>query len=142
MQPTKLEYIKEQCRKTNPEIVELKFGCRIVDFMHGEAVIVGIEEYDKKESNCYYQFYDEIPNPMINLSPYHNWTILGRDIRLADCILACELKLLGKHKSMNYPQASKLLGVINWWNKRQDSLDLQSQETIDFLAELLGYNSK
>lgn len=141
-----IETIRQACIKANPEIVELKFGCRIEDFMYGQAVIVGIEKY-KGESDCYYQFYDKIPEPKLNLSPQNfNWTIIGRPIRLADVLLVIP---------ENHSLSIGILGYFeNWilvegdtyklkhfkgikWNLLKDSLEEQSEETLTFISNLL-----
>lgn len=70
-----------------PEGIPLEEGCRIKDFLKGEAVIVGVEHYDS-ESDCYYQFYDKIPKPEIFLSPRGNWDIIGKPLEIGDVLRA------------------------------------------------------
>lgn len=122
-----INYIREKAIEANPSIKDLVFGCRIVDFMKGHAIIVGIEKYEN-ESDCYYQFYDNIPHPIINLSPYHNWTIIGREIRLADVLGICIPKMT---------EREIIKFVLYDWNLLKDSLSDQSPETVEFIYNLL-----
>jgi hypothetical protein len=131
------EIVRQKCIEANPSILDLKFGCRIEDFFKGQAVIVGIEKYDG-ESDCYYSFYDKLPEPHIELSPRnYNWTIIGRKIGIAD-VLMC-IPNIGEFDStkMLNIEMGTVHTVVTMWNLSNDDLDLQSDEMVLAIAEMM-----
>lgn len=134
----KIADIRAACIAANPSITDLVFGCRIKDWKKGEAIIVGVEKYSNGESDCYYQFYNKIPHPIMELSPYHNWEIIGRPIRLADVLLAVtqipRIKMFSQAVIMGAEEPRKIAEI---WDLRNDDLTKQSPKTIDFIHNLL-----
>jgi len=125
----KSEVIRAACVKANPEIVELKFGCayRVKNkpsplpyVVNGEAILQTIKNLDLQ--------------------------IIGRPVRLADVLLAinekkkdwyafdCAGYLLIREFGTS---AFELAGEPSPWNLRSDDLTLQSDDTINFLYELV-----
>lgn len=120
-----IEIIRAACIKTNPEIMELKFGC----FVKGNY-----DEYlftqSYKGSYCF-----------INKSGA-NWLakseelfeIVGRPIRFADVLLAI---LKTKDGCTKGEMKDILLELAYLWNCFADNLSQQSPETLQFLSGLL-----
>jgi hypothetical protein len=138
--PEKLAGIRVACIEANPEIVELKFGCRFHfteeydnyemgsrdvediaigvnrdgDFLH----IVGIaNEYD-------FDHYSEVQS-------------LGRQIRLADVLNAMWLGEFDNNPTLRAEQ-EKVHQLAIMWNLCKDDLTQQSPETIDFIHSLIA----
>jgi hypothetical protein len=122
----KLNFIREKCIAANPEIVELKFGC-----------VIRTKKYrwESTEEIVTAVYPDEIDEVELAFREKHIkhediTEVLGRPIRLADvCWAMFTQKSLG-------PGEYADLAVI-YWNLRADDLEKQSEETINFLYELL-----
>lgn len=129
---TKLQYIREQVIKANPSIKELTFGCKFfigkypaivvntpewkwVDFMVSFSADL-VPKYDRFLRENFKDGEEEIK-------------IIGREIRLADVINA--LPFEGRE------WWGQMSSVVEYWNLKQDNLELQSEETILFLYNLL-----
>ena len=152
----KLETIREKCIEANPSIKDLVFGCEIEN-------VIFYKDAKKKEpdwmrrnelrgtvikdlrSDFLPMWVDYGDQLEFEISPhdYVSFDIIGRPIRLADVLLA-----IRKVKGSAYDFA-ELLG-LDWdsdgiieeyrdsiWNLLKDDLTQQSDETIDFLYELL-----
>lgn len=143
-----------------PDIVALKFGCRVRDFMKGTLTI--LRKIDIVGETPVYDFVfmgtDEEPSYM--RSPYSpNWEILGRDITLADVLLAMNLtghafegiKVIGDKMHFDFPTGEEIhfIDPINgtpgtnyeWGHAEWDlklPFHLQSQETQDFIGRIIG----
>jgi hypothetical protein len=160
-QPEKLQHIREKCIAANPEIVELKFGC-LVDLYAGESAglahvvaEIGICRKHKTVRGCERSNdFSCDPDDGVMLVAEHGGRnlhlrqkktaeiekhkILGRPIRLADIYVA----YLGNGKPSETivdvnNHLSKELKIMTLWNLRADDLEKQSEETINFLYELL-----
>jgi hypothetical protein len=148
-----LNFIREKCIAANPEIVELKFGCGItwsydhylnsvaktrvtkngfiVDFanMPGPSPLLVRLERDKTIKRLHP---DEVQ-------------VLGRPIRLADVLLTIPKNKSAKAQSVSmngdffdFDEDMKDYNVVGSpWNLRADDLEKQSEETINFIYELL-----
>lgn len=137
--------IREKIIAAVPEIVELKFGCCIEDFMRGQAVIIDVQHHEG-ESDTYTQYYDKIPKPEVYQSPFHNWEIIGREIRIADILFAIGKTDCPKHKAFNHLAVSmygefynadeKSGKVLATYNLRKDSL-ADNPQCWDFLHSIL-----
>lgn len=136
----KIETIRQACIKANPEIVELKFGCEVETLNWGKVTITQngddyveyiLPDGTRGDEDTQIYFEKEIQN------------ILGRPIRLADVLLAMEGKISndslslhsGGYRDFLWYQDEKI--QINFWNLLKDSLSDQSEETINFLYQLL-----
>lgn len=126
---TTLEQLKAKIVEANPEIMELKNGCRI-----GDGIIW--------EGSWYGKSYGEMTD---NLDFPEN-EILGRPIRLADVLYAIgKMKLYyvvfvdqeGGFGTAIAGQNPKLFSVMRGWNLLKDSLGEQSPECIELLAKIL-----
>ena len=141
---TNLELIRQKCIETNPEIMELKFGCE-VQYRNSEERVTAIgKEYQNPElPGClfvpvgYPKGTDEFKargNPEIR-----TLHILGRPIRLADVLLAMQAQAEKDlaNRQIPLPRPALFGKVANQWNLKADDLSKQSEETINFIAELL-----
>ena len=159
--------LKQKIIEVVPEIIELKFGCKILekrennfgDVIWTNHIILG--EYYNFNHNGIYE-YSVIPNLCFNVE-HEEWRlpadeiqeriddgelkILGRPIRLADVLLAIGKECMDIKKygdvGLSWGVKGELL-IINEttnsryeWNLKDDNLDNQSKETIKFLEDLL-----
>ena len=145
----KIEAIREACIQANPEIVELKFGCEVYrGAKEGQREFISGRFNDTIALTCISQFGDflpiEVPTALIP-----QWKIIGRPIRLADVLVAILEHPEKKIREKKWSNLRKMLGYDEegnheyiHWNLRKDSLDDQSDATIDFLFELLKDSNK
>lgn len=144
--PTNLEIIKQACIKANPEIMELKLGCKaliyINSYLFAESIIVG-----KTESRVYFTREGRsgvercrIGGDDVNaLNCGYVKRIWGRPTTLADVLLA----LNEKEKFKSNIRSMAINGgfyengkLIAQWDLTK-SLEFQSEDTLNFLAQLL-----
>lgn len=131
----KIEAIHAWCIKANPDIVSLKSGCRVLLKKGVEVTFIsskpmghdGMWVYCKEENGNITKF-------SYNASFKD---IIGRDIRLADVLLA-----LKQHPDCDTSWEYEVASIIIWefsrkWNLRADNLNDQSDETIDFIQSLI-----
>lgn len=164
MREENINTIRRECIKANPEIMELKLGCNIKMFgdSKSEAVILYPHSPEINSPFCTVLCTNGDPTKSFNgnyimhevdVSSYEGWKILGRPIRLADVLLAISHQsyFIGTsiregygcwyktEKDENGDWNSELIGCpeIYSWNLRTDSLTEQSDETLQFLADLL-----
>lgn len=159
-----IETIRQACIKANPEIMELKFGCRILAgglLSDTGFIIRPYTEFGNEKENKYLYWNDSINEARILREK--DFEILGREIRLADVLLALDKKFGMKYGEIRSVGISN--GIFKWcklrngadeafenlvwserwgkngkmyfWDLLHDNLELQSKETINFLAELL-----
>jgi hypothetical protein len=128
--------LKEVIQATNPEIMELKFGCEVIyrtwpvpDFKRGFV-------FQKMDKSIGVLHKGRIPD---FITPERDiWEILGRPIRLADVLFAC-----GANHIISAPRSGGWIkAVVMHWNFLDDNLDHQSDETKQFLIDLLSISSK
>lgn len=127
MQNDKYEQLKTVIQKANPEIMELKFGCGI-ERRYGpypRGKIIG------EDNGTFYVLYDGINQEIETLYNIQESEILGRPIRLADVIYWQMFKTGANAHSGNRDK------IIAKWNFLDDNLDHQSEETKQFLINLL-----
>lgn len=118
MTPTYIQNIREKCVLANPEIVALKFGCKVENFLKGTAIILKVHKY-QGESDCYDVAYYKLPELIVERTPFNNWKILGRDITLADVLLAVEknaLKNLEERGIIPSPRVSLFGRIADKWD--------------------------
>lgn len=148
----KRDFIRQKAIACNPEIVELKFGCRLHHPDYRTAHIYDVSPTGHGNGKKFFTdlghgFYDEtIKDGHIrrnSLDEPDMWKIIGRPVRLADvlnalmhtehtvCIASNErFELFNKAKN-EWEQQFKT------WYLVQDNLESQSEPTIDFIYSLL-----
>lgn len=154
----KLKRIKEKCAGANQGIMELKFGCEIemlfgpsYDPDYGIAIILAECGVCSKHKRCNgekdtcdmdtgfmcLKGSDEDGWCTFEVKSTDKYKILGRPIRLADILLAIDKQYPGNFATV----ASN--GWLHYGDKRcfydlrADDLEKQSEETIEFLYQLL-----
>lgn len=133
---TNLEKIIQACTKANPEIMELKFGCKfkrtgtnsVFIFVHRDG-----ENYRTNEGSSFTKWkWNQIKS---------GYEILGREIRLADVLLAMghEIYIYKLSNKAHFSSTVKDIrcNYFNSWDLLHDNLELQSPQTLQFIAELL-----
>ncbi|HEY1757932.1 MAG TPA: hypothetical protein VGG72_21360 [Bryobacteraceae bacterium] len=139
---TNLDLIRQKCIEANPDIVELKEGC-IVHVNELSHTVFG-KDGGKFMAYLNRPFPDDLLVNDFYDCEFSEGTdeirIIGRPIRLADVLLAA----IGKGLAVNTIGVfmSDEEGIMPHtfraaWNLRKDDLNEQSEETINFLAELL-----
>lgn len=149
MNLTPLQKIRAACIAANPEITELKFGCEIYDHMDGQKhFVTSVNNLGTHDMTVLFQ--GEIVRMVSGVYEKNNYEILGRPIRLADVLLAIDgtyrhgdaitVRIIPGGTFERLHTGNVLPGEWNpqvRWNLRADDLEKQSEETIDFLYELL-----
>lgn len=138
----KLEQLKRKIWKAVPSILELKFGCKIK-----VKIGVFISKYGRQDNIKQFTIYRDIFNDnVLGTSDYDNsrtikkediTAILGRPIVWDDIALALEndINWFITRQGRFFYKGDE---VAIWeWGK---SLDQQSEETIDFLCEVILKN--
>jgi hypothetical protein len=159
----KIKTIREKCIEANPSIKDLVFGCKVKiinydDFDHNdeyplEQTITYVTEYDFGES-------DDVHTLEVGHLEYE-FEIIGRDIRLADVLLAINktnkkdsrgnvgIQSNGCFIFFRHSEGRPELQLAQWynrpreyfetyeWNLLKDNLEDQSEETINFIYNLL-----
>ena len=136
----KINKIRSECIKVNPEIVELKFGCLVnpdvdsiqfvlMDCIGGTKVIEIINDEDVTVFG----------NPKL----VEVKKVVGRDIRLADVLYMLDSSgmIIGNSTCSEGEiislDESETLRIIGNWNLLDDNLEHQSEECIDFIYQLI-----
>ena len=126
------EQLKAVIQAANPEIMELRFGCEVAT-PEGLKVLIG-----KSRTGCL------LGNYRLGYSePYLDRDIksLGRPIRLADVLLALYGTMDPRAITVNTRGQIAIDDgralVYCFWNLKDDNLDHQSDETKQFLVDLL-----
>ncbi len=134
----KIETIREACIKANPSIKDLVFGCVVVNEVgEQERVLWSIDSWKKGGKDV------QLDGTAVHIHESELKEIIGRPIRLADVLLAIEKKYKDKYRVTsqgvfeNYNPLLQRHVVNETWNLLKDDLTQQSDETIDFLFELL-----
>ncbi|UPJ35837.1 hypothetical protein IVB45_02155 [Bradyrhizobium sp. 4] len=132
---TKLDQVRAAIIKAVPEIVELKFGCQVL--VDGEVMIATYWNTSNDSLDVYAPEQQELLHHTFNLYP-KEYEILGRPIRLADCLVAIDQRCRGD----NFATVASngwfhYGGTRAFWNLRTDDLSQQSPECISFLHDLL-----
>lgn len=144
----KLEAIRRACIEANPEIVELKFGCRVLYRHPTEKDLPSptVWAFVRHHENLTFSIVDNLER-VERVSVLNNDVqIYGREIRLADVLCAMSKKddyfilsdtsLAIDYKGYFFDPVNELGEGIRY-ELANDDLTLQSPETIDFLFELL-----
>jgi hypothetical protein len=130
------EQLKKVIQEANPEIMELKFGCELIDKKTGDKNII-FDDYNynaKLLTGC---------NVLEKGAIYSWYKILGRPITLEDVLIALDKvnqKILWAtdeeredEKQLITKELAYLLAEWEWGKP----LDEQSDETLSFLTKLL-----
>jgi hypothetical protein len=128
------EEIRAACIASNPEIVELKFGCdiRFALTEGGGSLATVLFRYDGDYVTASYAKFHNNKAGMVSRH-LNKIEIIGRPIRLSDVLLALK----------EYTDASDTGKRINTerivkrWNLRTDDLEAQSSETLSFIHSLI-----
>lgn len=131
----KLAFIRAKCIEANPEIVELKFGCKFVDGPTA-ATIVQIDKWEITSSGKLLVATDS--GDVLEWHP--SWTlnanIIGRPITLWDVI-----QVVRKAGYSSTDEWYKTLGhLVDYWSinhDKGDDLNVKSEGTIDFIHDVL-----
>lgn len=137
------EEIRAACIKANPEIVELKFGCR-VEYDTEIYEYLGVEPIANGQFHRIHHRTRDYPVTVrgVNIVKERDLKVIGRPIRLADVLLAIDKVPLPKHfvflPSGNiYMFESGVLGTpVATWNLLK-SFEDQEPETIAFIHSLI-----
>ena len=137
-QPSMTDYdkLKQIIQAANPEIMELKFGCRVrVKRSHGwEEPVTVIDSSLDGEGDGVISVVDDSGNveEELDTTLMPDTEIFGRPIRLADVLIAMEAITWFKD---DLPKIGRF--CLEIWNLKDDNLDHQSDECKEFLIELL-----
>lgn len=115
----KLKLIREKCIAANPEIVETPKSNLVV------VALLGIIESNIRDTGQAH---------LAEMKLGELLEILGRPIRLADVLLAIKTQWEKRDPDAMYHDIIKTVSI---WRLSTDDLEKQSEETINFLAELL-----
>lgn len=161
MRQTHIQNIRRKCIEANPEIVELKFGCKV--FIPGEnnfsnrgkrgfgiitksyvGETASWSGYDRTEDKIsVYMYEHDVYRPVIGINK-NKIEITGRDIRLADvlyvmnkCKKSYEIHWLVDELGMFQRYARNATMKTYQWNLLKDNLEDQSDEMLAFINNLL-----
>jgi len=132
-----IKKIREACITINPEIMQLKFGCKINIREDKNAIFTHMDnEYiywlDAENHNC-----DEDSALLKDL----NFEIIGRPIRLADVCAVLNGSIINLKNPVMEVQIemiqSKYAGIVSCWNLLKDDLELQNEFTISTIARII-----
>jgi hypothetical protein len=124
--------LKSIIQAANPEIMELKFGCEYIDHK-GDTML-----YVRTSPNHHYGILKRTMSNTLFSCVRSDVKILGRPIRLADVLLAIDKRYDGNHFATAASNGwLHFEGIRGFWNLKDDNLDHQSDETKQFLIDLL-----
>ncbi len=121
MDKKKYQQLKEVIQKSNPEIMELKHGCKVIyadEMSEPGEVLLGMYEMNFEKTKVFNPYNKDDSGNLIE--------ILGRPIRLADVLIVLE-------PSDNWKKDE----LLELWNLKDNNLDNQSDECKEFLIKLL-----
>lgn len=146
--------LREKIIKACPDILDLKFGCRITDGENTGRIPCDMKTVLDASTRGEYNLRPlggeklvEVWDDFYGLNYYDidKVKILGRLIRLADVLRALRKKASNDKDNEWYYNAVDALVIGDeadytdaLWNLSDDDLDHQSAETVTFLATLLG----
>ncbi len=141
-----IDKLKQAIQKANPEIMELKVGCKVGIANEPkpwakQAMLVG-----HNPDNGLMYFAESDGSIFYTRGLKKEYKILGRPITLADVLIAIEEEIKTQAESehsenqANYYQQHIGLAysfILEKWNLQKDNLDDQTDETKKFLTDLL-----
>jgi len=130
---SKLQELTAAIQKAGPEIMELKFGCKVKLLSEPEhfITITGLED----DENCLCGAYSRtgMLEAIDDINDKDEYKILGRDINLEDVMMCFgESKLLNNDKVMDL-----VLGGYNYSWTLGKPLHEQSEKTINLLHSII-----
>lgn len=133
----KIAFIREACIKANPEIVELKIGSHVLWGEHGLGGCILQRNYAGN-----YLIRVEGMGTTTTIKERQITKIIGRPVRLADVLLASKGMIHDIENDGEYMRTFELHedgshDLQIFWNLRKDSLEDQSEDTIEFIYSLL-----
>lgn len=140
-----IQFIRQKCVEANPDIVKLQYGCWVKrkDY-YVPDLLIHIQSYEdfNDVSICEARNgeYAIANNYRASTQEISDWIIIGRDIRLADVLLAMNGKLgddtyaIGYHGCTHKPEGQY---VLHNWVLTKDRLEEQSPATIELIYNLL-----
>lgn len=159
MTPNPYDIVREACVKANPDILKMQTGIKVLmtdasvfgERRSGIVTLLGNSSTpENKNPSGIFDILGVCPDEKTTYSARWDevepYTILGRDIRLADVLLAIKGKyMIGTlQKDEEFKNGTEWFGEIAWdWNLRHDSLEWHRDnqlETVEWLAELLTNN--
>lgn len=145
-----IKTIREACIKANPEIVKLKFGCMVEEKIAFGSKFRGetfkgkrIFPLVQKDTADQWIFLTDTGMGRESEDKILDWhTVIGREIRLADVLLAIKNNQPGERGKevlhiCSEGLSAEIQQLVCIWNLKQDSLEAQSPETIEFITNLL-----
>lgn len=150
----KLKELEQEIIKANPSILDLKFGCIIrknkdhcitSEESEERPIFISISEYG---SQFFWAKFDKYEAPQAINTDEFDIEIIGRPIRLSDvlymflshAISEWSVNSSGAFERWKYhgePLMWELKEYGPAWKMNQDDLSLQSEDTIDFLFNLI-----
>ena len=131
----KLQQIKEIIIKSNPEIVEVKFGCEVTMGTKQIFFVVGMmpsgDPITVKKEGAYDSTKQGADVEKIN----GKIKVIGRPIRLADVLWAIHTEAASNFHYNFYKMDRE---IISHWNLKDDNLDNQIEQTIDAALKYLN----
>lgn len=143
-----LDKVREKVIEAIPEIVEPRFGCRVLAYRTNPSerdTVATFLSFQQEEPHNAVLFFHKESCPFINSSfASKDYKIIGRDITLSDILRAIYNMLIivdahGNFYRMKMKLSDKIpkLGeYLGRWDLTTD-LSHQSPETIDFLHSIL-----
>ena len=117
----KIKRIREIIIKAVPEIVELKFGCEIVDY----GVITKVEGIELRlNGGTKYITKGQVKRGVVK--------IIGRKIGIADVLVA-----LQENEEMKVVSVAHCQWLMDSWNLKDDNLDHQPPSVVNPIFDLL-----
>ena len=136
----KLQQLKEIISKSNPEILELKFGCEVEVENGKRFFITEMPEIYFRQDGDLMEILEYPTSPDAEANIYTITKILGRPISLADVCLAYLRKReneLWDWEKKKVRRETYFEDIVGKWDLEDDNLVNQDSETINFLWELL-----
>lgn len=143
---TKLEELRKEIIKSNPDIVEIKLGIKVSDgYIIGRVVSCNSEKKNSEVTSVIISrkpFYEEHATFQAYETDFlkENFEIIGRDINLDD-ILKCYKEVFRKNYGGIFRTEANLLEVLSVWELGKP-LHEQSEATINVLHNLICIKSR
>ena len=139
MTKKKLERLKKKIIEAVPDIIELKFGCKVVMIgaMKNINTITSVFEsqgrygYAMKPYTCCWD--GARGDATARRYSKEDFKIIGRDITLADAILFIRKKL----DTVNNQEYEYEENFVKHWDLTKNNLDMQKEKTLTFLYNLI-----
>jgi len=129
----KYSLITKKIQEAVPEIMELKFGCK-VEYKHKQDESTKVDTIIKIDYGAEFNSFRTI-NGYIQSEEVITKTI-GKDITLEDCMIASPIGILVDRNGIFYNTKLKALNIGRAWILNTP-YHLQSQSTKDFIGNLL-----